>query len=462
MEQAQFAIVDIETTGGSAALNSITEIAVIIFDGQNILSTYQSLIKPDHYIPLHIQTLTGITNEMVEDAPTFSSVASEVYQLLKDKIFIAHNVHFDYSFILEGLKKEGFQWKSQRLCTVRLARQFFKNLPSYSLGKLCHYLGIEIKGRHRAFGDAEATVKLLERMMRQDLALFNQLVLKTTAKEQRLPTNISWDIIENIPFTIGVYLFKNASGKVIYVGKAVNLRKRVLSHLVGNKPDQKRQNFINEICDIQFHETGTELMALLYECNLIKKIWPIYNRALKKFEPKFGLISFEDQKGYIRLAISKISKSVYPLYYFNSILESTQFLSQLIKKNNLVYHLCLFYSSEKTPLSLNAEKPDLTYPDVETYNTLVNKAIDSLEETKTSFVIIDKGRNFQELSFIYYRENQVHAIGFIDKEVVVNDIEDYIDSSHLVLNNFYMNNLAINYAKSHPEKVKFLQGRLLE
>src|SRR5690606_20452504 len=141
-------------------------------------------------------------------------------------------------------------------------------------------------------GDAQATVKLLERMIRQDLALFNQLLVKSTAKEQRLPTNISSDVIENIPFTVGVYLFKNASGKIIYVGKAVNLRKRVLSHLVGNKPDQRRQNIINEICDIQFYETGTELMALLFECNLIKKIWPIYNRALKKFEPKFGLISF--------------------------------------------------------------------------------------------------------------------------------------------------------------------------
>src|SRR5690606_39021724 len=136
----------------------------------------------------------------------------------------------------------------------------------------------------------------------------------------------------------GVYLFKNASGKVIYVGKAANLRKRVLSHLVGNKTDQRRQNFINEICDIQFQETGTELMALLVECNLIKKLWPKYNAALKKFEPKYALISFEDQKGYMRLAICKMSKSIFPLYYFNSVLESTQFLSQLIKKNNLAYH----------------------------------------------------------------------------------------------------------------------------
>ena len=462
MKQAQFGIVDIETTGGSAAMNSITEIAIIIYDGQTILSTYQTLLKPDHCIPLHIQSLTGITNEMVADAPTFSSVASEINQLLKDKIFIAHNVHFDYSFILEALRKEGYQWKAQRLCTVRLARQFFKNLPSYSLGKLCHFLGIEINGRHRAFGDAQATVKLLERMRRQDLALFNQLLVKSTAKEQRLPTNISSDVIENIPFTVGVYLFKNASGKIIYVGKAVNLRKRVLSHLVGNKPDQRRQNFINEICDIQFYETGTELMALLFECNLIKKIWPIYNRALKKFEPKFGLISFEDQKGYLRLAICKMSKSVYPLYYFNSVLESTQFLLQLIKKNGLAYHLCSFYSSEHQPQPSNSNKMELVYPDVKAYNILVNKAIDSLEDTKTSFVIIDKGRNFQEQSFIYFRQNQVYALGFIDKEIEVTNIEDYVDASHLVLNNFYMNNLAINYAKSHPEKVKFIAGQRLE
>lgn len=462
MEQPQFAIVDIETTGGNAASNSITEIAILIFDGQKIISKYQSLIKPDHHIPLHIQTLTGITNEMVSDAPKFSSVAAEVYQLLKDKIFIAHNVHFDYSFILEALKREGYQWKAHRLCTVRLAKQFFKNLPSYSLGKLCQYLGIEIKGRHRAFGDAEATVTLLERMMQNNLELFSQHLLKATAKEQRLPTNISSDMIENIPFTTGVYLFKNVSGKVIYVGKAVNLRKRVISHLVGNKPDQRRQNFINEICDIQFQETGTELMALLVECNLIKKLWPIYNRALKKFEPKFGLISFEDQKGYIRLAICKLSKSIFPLYYFNTILESTQFLLQLIKKNNLAYNLCTFHSSEIMPKALNAENSKLSFPDVESYNIQVNNAIDSLEETKRSFIIGDKGRNLEERSFIYYKQNRVYALGFINNEMIVNDIEDFIDSTHLVVNNFYMNNLVENYANTHPEKVKYLLGQLSE
>jgi DNA polymerase-3 subunit epsilon len=184
------------------------------------------------------------------------------------------------------------------------------------LGKLCQSVGIEIQDRHRARGDAQATVTLFQKIYLVDTENIIQKTIQVKAKEQRIPTNIPSELINNLPSTAGVYLFKNSAAKIIYVGKANNIKKRVISHFTGNNTGQRRQSFINEICDIDFEETGTELMAFLKECHLIKKIWPIYNRALKKYEPKYGLLDYEDQNGYIRLSICQVRKNVRPIYFF--------------------------------------------------------------------------------------------------------------------------------------------------
>src|SRR5690606_38577286 len=214
MESSHFAIVDIETTGGYASASQITEIAIFIFDGDRVINEYSTLINPEQPIPFHIQALTGITDEMVKDSPVFADVAEKIYNLLDNKIFVAHNVHFDYSFIQSSLKSSGYDWKASRLCTVRLSKKIFPNLNSYSLGSLCQSLGIDIQDRHRAKGDAEATVTLFQKLKVADANQIIENSIKHKAKEQRSPTHISSDLVNKLPMSTGVYIFKHSSSKI--------------------------------------------------------------------------------------------------------------------------------------------------------------------------------------------------------------------------------------------------------
>ncbi|HMH31387.1 MAG TPA: exonuclease domain-containing protein, partial [Puia sp.] len=256
-----FAIVDIETTGGYAANNGITEIAIVLHDGKKEITRYETLVNPLVPIPRYIQSLTGITDEMTAEAPLFEEVAPTIHALLKEAVFVAHNVNFDYSFVKYQLEACGLELDSKKLCTIRLSRKVFPGMPSYSLGNLCRELGIEITGRHRAGGDTDATVRLFERILAMDSQGHIQVMLKGKNKEQYLPPNLPAEQVDQLPFVAGVYYFHDQKGKVIYVGKARNLLNRVRSHFSNNKPNQQKQEFLRTIHSISYQTSGTELIA---------------------------------------------------------------------------------------------------------------------------------------------------------------------------------------------------------
>lgn len=444
-----YAIVDIETTGSYAGGNSITEIAVIIHNGIHILEKYQSLVNPNAFIPFHIQALTGISNEMVEDAPTFNEIAPRIYDLLKNNIFVAHNVNFDYSFVVQELKLAGYNWKAPKLCTVRLSKKIIPNLASYSLGKLCQNLNIPNSARHRAMGDAQATAILFEKLVQKDIdGIISSSIKKTT--ENKLPTHINEEDYQRLPETTGIYLFRDKSHKIIYIGKAINIKKRVLSHFTGNNSSQKRQAFINDIHSIDFEESGTELMALLMECQMIKEHWPKHNSALKKYEPKFALMSYEDQNGYVRLLVSPFNKLSHAIQYFERATEANQLLLLLIEKFSLDNQLCNFYTEQ------DHRKPKVDYdslPQLSTYNDCVQQAIAYVQENRNTFYIIDQGRDLNEKSYIYFKEDQLYAFGFIDINNQFNHIEDIISKNDLCTSNYYMTSLVLQYTERFPSKV---------
>lgn len=452
MSNVEFAIVDIETTGGYAEAAGITEVAILIFDGKRITDRFTSLIQPEQPIPLHIQALTGISNEMVQNAPSFSQVASQVFGYLENRVFVAHNVHFDYSFLQAALKRAGHDWKASRLCTVRLSRRAFPNLPSYSLGKLCASLGIPLYDRHRAEGDASATAILFERIYNLDSEGMIQQMVKHHAKEQRLPTHIPSELWNNLPHTTGIYQFWDRQGKVIYVGKANNIRNRVIGHFTGNNTGQRRQQFINEIADITFEETGSELGALLKECHLIKSHWPKHNRALKKFEPKYGLVEYEDQIGYRRLSVVQVQRHLKPIMYFQSIAESTQVLLKIITECKLQRDLCQFYGERRTSKNDATIQEDTNFPSPALHNLQLDRALEMVENQKKSFIIVDKGRTNSEKSYVYVQENQVYAVGFINHETQLLNIHEMIQQEDRVRSNYYMNHLVETYAKRYPER----------
>ncbi len=245
--QTLYAIADIETTGSYARGCRITELAIYIHNGQKIIDHFHSLVNPAQEIPYYIQSLTGIDPHMVAQAPLFEDIAQQVYHLLEGKVFVAHNVNFDYSFLHHQLKECGYHWSASRLCTVRLSRKVFQNLPSYSLGRLCQSLKIPLNDRHRAAGDARATVQLFEMILASDQEHILAEASLLKSKDQRLPCNIPLEQFERLPQTPGVYMFRNKAGKLLYVGKALNIQKRVNSHFTGNNSGRRRQLFLREI-----------------------------------------------------------------------------------------------------------------------------------------------------------------------------------------------------------------------
>ncbi|MEL6141015.1 MAG: exonuclease domain-containing protein, partial [Bacteroidota bacterium] len=274
----QYAIVDIETTGGRANRHRITEIGIVLFDGEKITDTYETLINPEAPIPAGITELTGINQEMVKDAPKFYEVARKIVEMTEGTIFVAHNVRFDYEFIREEFRRLGYTFSRRKLCTVRLTRKVFPGLPSYSLGNLIRHFGITVNARHRALADASATTELLQlALQRKDTQEDVDLLVNMGIKETRLPKNLSIDRIQNLPEECGVYYFHDTSGRVIYVGKSTNIRKRIAQHFADTT--QKGKDIRERVADISYEETGSELIALLLESEEIKRLEPNINRA---------------------------------------------------------------------------------------------------------------------------------------------------------------------------------------
>lgn len=456
MDQQCYAIVDIETTGGYAAAGGITEISIFVHDGSRILQHYEKLINPQQPIPRYIQALTGIDDELVKNAPVFEEVAEEISGLLKDRVFVAHNVNFDYSFLRHYLSKCGYPLNSRKLCTVRMSRKIIPGLPSYSLGNLCRHLDISINGRHRAGGDAAATVSLFEYLLQHDEKGYITQYLKKNSGEQYLPPNLPREQIEQLPDVPGVYYFHDRKTKIIYVGKAKNIRKRVLSHFSNNKPGKQKQEFLRNIYSISFETCATELMAFIFESIEIRRLWPAYNRSQKRFEQTYALYAFEDQKGYLRLAIGKRRKNLAAIHTFHLLAEGHQLLRKLIRDFHLCPKLC-FMQSAAIPCTGVEDKTCsgacLQQEAAGAYNERVAEAIRSIHQRLPSFAVIDRGREEGELSCVLMEQGQFYGLGYLPAGATIQRQEEIKDFLTRYADNDYIRNLLYHYASLHPGQV---------
>ncbi len=449
----QYAIVDIETTGGYAAGSGITEIAILIHDGNNVIERYETLINPGRDIPLYIQSLTGIDNAMVANSPRFEEIAEEIFEKLSGKVFVAHSVNFDYSFLKHHLEQAGYILSSSKLCTVRLSRKIKPGLPSYSLGKLCDSLAIPISNRHRAGGDAEATALLFSKLIEWDAEGEILKMLKKTSKEQTLPPNVSKENFESLPQTPGVYYFKDRAGKVIYIGKAVNIKKRVLSHFTGHTADARRQHFMRDIYSIHFEVCATELMALLLESAEITRLWPQYNRAMKRQEPKFGLYCYEDINGFLRLAVGKHNKFQPGIQVFYREDEGRTMLHRLVRDFKLCPEYCGIGLCEAHQLDENS---CLSTQSAEAYNTQVSYALATYKSTMQTFAIVEKGRSAEEQSCIWVENDCFYGMGYIDTHSDLYGQEDVKSILTQYQSNYYIMQLIKAYAQKHPQKIVWM------
>lgn len=451
MKKREYAIVDIETTGGNASHSRITEICIIIHDGLNIIDRWETLVNPQKDIPTPIFALTGINNEMVALAPIFDDISEKVLEMLQDRIFVAHNVNFDYSFVRHELQLSGFKWTARKLCTVRTARKIKPGLLSYSLGNLCRSLDIPLIKAHRAGGDADATAILFSRLLLWDEDGHIPKMISRNSHDQNLPPNLPPSDFEQLPEKSGVYYFYDRTKKVVYVGKAKNLKKRVAQHFSGHKITPQRQNFMRDIYSISYELCATEFMALLLECCEIKKLWPIHNKALKRFEPKFGLYHYEARNGYQYLAIGKLTKGQECVELFHSQYDGVNLLLKLAGEFLIDNRFCHYNTVAQGEFTAKKEQDDL--PDMGEHNDKVCHALDYLMAGRPTFGIIDKGRTADERSCIWVENGHFFGMGYIPSDIGITDISEIKNYLTRYSSNQYIMQLIETYTQKYPGKV---------
>ncbi len=433
MSKKKYAIIDIETTGGRAARDKITEIAIVVHDGEKILDTYESLVNPETSIPYNITRLTGIDNNMVANAPKFYEIAKEVVRITEGTIFVAHNVRFDYSFIKEEFKRLGFSYSRKQLCTVRLSRKAFPGLRSYSLGNLIKHFKIKVNDRHRAMADTMATVELFEKILKVETGEETvEDMVNLGMKESMLPKSMTIDMVHALPDACGVYYMHDINGDCVYVGKSINIRKRIAQHFA-EKSDKsaKLQRLVH---DITFELTGSELGALLLESHEIKRLRPPVNRAQRTQFFPYAVYTFENEEGYICFDAVKMTAKMRKDY--NIVGE----FPKLVKaKNRLAYavsefELCDKYcgldksSSACFKYHLRQCKGACKFDETpEEYNERARKALDILGVTfEEDFFVLDTGRDEDEQFVTLVQDGDYQGFGYISKEET-NSVEDLFE-----------------------------------
>ena len=411
----RYAIIDVETTGGRPKESKITEIAIYIHDGEKVVDELCTLINPEMPIPEFIMRLTGISDDMVAGAPKFFEVAKQIVEITEGCVFVAHNVGFDYGMIRGEFRSLGFDYRRDQMCTVRASRHLLPGFESYSLGKLCRALGIQAKNRHRASGDAMATVELFDMLLDKTAGNLSGFI-NSEIDTQNLNPNIDLDSIDELPEKVGVYKLFDEDNQLIYIGKSKNIKKRVDQHLKNYKAN-KNGEMRKDICRAEFILTGSELIALLLESKLIKKHKPKYNRMLRKSRFSHGLFKYIDQNGYICLHVKSLSKTVdIPLTAFSSTSEGSQILHAITDKYELCQKLNGLYKSANSCFRYQTKEcrgACIKNESVEDYNERVQLALSKMEFSNDNFVILDKGRSKTEKSIVWVENGSYVGFGYI-------------------------------------------------
>ncbi|MCB0543822.1 MAG: 3'-5' exoribonuclease [Saprospiraceae bacterium] len=429
-----YAIIDVETTGGTARYERITEIAIVLHDGEKVTDTFSSLINPERSIPWNITQLTGITDEMVAHAPRFFEVAKTIVEMTEGAIFVAHNVSFDYSFIREEFARLGYTFTRKQLCTVRLSRKVFPGLPSYSLSNLKRHFGIHAERSHRALDDTLATARIFELILAEQSGKTVKSLLNHSVRESMLPHAITLERLHAVPEACGVYYLHDEGGSVIYVGKSLNIRKRLFEHFADLTP--KGEKLRTGVADISYEVTGSELVALLLESAEIKRLQPPVNRALRLRNHSGCIFTYTDQNGYKCLAVGKRNNrnanrlelvADYPK--FDS---ARAHLQSIVRQYELCYRLCNLDASEHACFHYGIKQcrgACVGEESPEEYNERVQDALHAMNRRLSgSFFIAESGRSHGEQAVIGVQDGHYLGYGFFDSSVEALGTEDILEA----------------------------------
>ncbi|MFD0861827.1 exonuclease domain-containing protein [Sungkyunkwania multivorans] len=417
-----YAILDIETTGGAFDEEGITEIAIYKFDGHQVVDQFISLVNPEKPIQPFVVNLTGINNKMLRNAPKFYEVAKRIVEITEGCILVAHNSSFDYRILRTEFRRLGFDYERKSLCTVELSQKLMPEQESYKLGKLVRALGIPMSDRHRANGDALATVQLFKMLMAKDT---KKEIIQNTIKSD-IPTKLSTrllNILDGLPSETGVYYIHREDGEIIYIGKSKNIRKTINQHFTGNS--QKAKKIQLEVHAVSFEKTGNELIALLKEQEEIRQNQPRYNHTRKSNIFNYGLRAFMNGTGYTQLQVERARKEIQYLTTFKHYNEAKKTLFKITEEHGLCQKLtglhrseaqCLLYDMDECYGACINEEP------VEKYNVRVERVLQQYSFQSKDIVILDKGRDIDERSAILIQNGEYKGYGFVSLNHQVNNL----------------------------------------
>lgn len=418
-----YCILDIETTGGQFNEEGITEIAIYKYNGHEVIDQFISLVNPEKPIQPFVVKLTGINNAMLRSAPKFYEVAKRIIEITEGCIIVAHNSSFDYRILRTEFDRLGYKFVRPTICTVELSKKLIPDQASYSLGKLVRSLGIPVTDRHRASGDALATVKLFKLLLSKDTS--KEIVkeyIKTEVKPGMAPKLL--DIVESLPNKVGIYYIHNDKGDIIYIGKSKNIKNRINQHFTSKV--SKSIKIQAQVYAVTYEETGSELIALLKESEEIKINKPIFNRAQRKTLFNWALYSEKTKEGYIALKITKTDGRKKELTSFTSLHEGKTALFKITEKYNLCQKINGIYDTKKSCFQYDIKQcfgACMGKESSEDYNKRVLDFIQNNSFENNNMVIIDRGRTHDERSAILIENGVYKGYCFYDLNYQINHIE---------------------------------------
>ncbi len=417
-----YAVLDIETTGGKYNEEGITEIAIHKFNGHDVVDSFISLVNPEKDIQPFVVNLTGINNKMLRTAPKFHEVAKRIVEITQDTVIVAHNAQFDYRILRTEFRRLGYNFERKTLCTVDLSKTLLPDAESYSLGKLVRSLGIPVTDRHRANGDALATIKLFKLLLAKDIKkTIIQDVIRKEAHGELSEKQL--DIVKNMPSETGLFYTHNKDGDIIYLSKSTDIKKRV-NQLFTKSGDRSRK-LIKETKKVTFERTGSELVALLKEHQELLKNKPKYNTSPKKRMFSHTLCSTINAFGYMELRAVPVSDCKHSNGVFNGVFSAENHLHKITKEFKLCNKLngmseaknnCAAYSDGAcNGACIQKEAP-------ETYNKRLLEAVAKYTLKEKDVLLIDKGREMGENSVILIKKGSLVGLGYYDLNHQINNM----------------------------------------
>jgi len=335
------AFVDLETTGATATSDRITEIGIVEVDADGSVREWQQLVNPGQHISPFIEQLTGISNAMVAGAPPFEAVANEALRRLQGRLFIAHNARFDYGFLKAEFKRLGIDFRASVLCTVKLSRALYPEHKRHNLDSLIERHGLQAAARHRALADAQLIHQFWQKIQTDRSAEALTAALDAQNAYPSLPPHVDAAIVDELPETPGVYLFYGENNLPLYIGKAKDLRQRVLSHFAADHKSAKETAIAQQVRRIDWIETAGEIGALLKEAALVKELQPGLNRQLRKNDEVCTWTLIDEGDGWMRPELRSAREIEFNLYsasygLFKTKKEARDVLRTLAE----AHHLC--------------------------------------------------------------------------------------------------------------------------